>query len=483
MAEPDAADPATPDRPADVASDDVATIEDLEPAADPSAKPHGGRGPIPSGVAGAVVFVLVVAVIAAIGFAQRGVPTSPAAAAPGPPRIAVIDGDGNLVIADASGAITRIADPANVAFGFPAWSPDGRSIASVTAEASAASISVFDVSHLGASAAGESRPTTIYRSADRPPFYLYWTPDSRAVSFLATEGDGIVLLVAAADGSSALDGKGNGALIYRGNPLYFDWIDPARLALHVGSGPDAFLGEVDRGGTPAAAALATPGDFRSPSISADGRYIAFARAADGAGSGADPGTLVVSGRDGSNAPTVPIFGIAAAVFSPVDPGVATIAATEAGGRDLAFPIGPLRVVDAATGASRTILDGLVLAFFWSPDGRSIAAIRLQPAGGTTAAASPSPTATPDTVPMLVFVDVASGKVTGQRQIRPGARFVSDFLPYFDQYALSHTLWAPDSSTILMPLVGTDGQTTLAAIPRDGSEPTLTIDGVAGFWTR
>ena len=33
---------------------------------------------------------------------------------------------------------------------------------------------------------------------------------------------------------------------------------------------------------------------------------------------------------------------------------------------------------------------------------------------------------------------------------PGATFVNDVLAYFDQYALSHRLWAPDSSSFLLP---------------------------------
>jgi hypothetical protein len=60
--------------------------------------------------------------------------------------------------------------------------------------------------------------------------------------------------------------------------------------------------------------------------------------------------------------------------------------------------------------------------------------------------------------------------------------VNDILPYFDQYALSHRLWAPDGSALLLPLVDESGRDQLVALPPDGSENPRTIDGVTGFWS-
>ena len=56
------------------------------------------------------------------------------------------------------------------------------------------------------------------------------------------------------------------------------------------------------------------------------------------------------------------------------------------GRDLGLPVGPLRAVDAASGRVRTLLGGTVLAFFWAPDGKTIAAIGV-PAPGDDKVAS------------------------------------------------------------------------------------------------
>jgi hypothetical protein len=60
--------------------------------------------------------------------------------------------------------------------------------------------------------------------------------------------------------------------------------------------------------------------------------------------------------------------------------------------------------------------------------------------------------------------------------------VSEVLPYFDQYALSHRFWAPDSSSFLLPIVGADGTGTVIALPRDGSPSPFSIAATAAFWS-
>ena len=55
------------------------------------------------------------------------------------------------------------------------------------------------------------------------------------------------------------------------------------------------------------------------------------------------------------------------------------------------------------------------------------------------------------------------------------------LAYFDQYALSHRVWAPDSSSILLPEVLPDGMTRLTVRFPDGGPP-VALDGEIGFWS-
>ena len=136
----------------------------------------------------------------------------------------------------------------------------------------------------------------------------------------------------------------------------------------------------------------------------------------------------------------------------------------------------------------------MIGFFWSPDGQTVAALRLQADDGSTVAEHPivaaaavsSPTASPTVAPgpelHLVFVDVAGGRVRSDRVVRPSSSFVDQFLPYFDQYALSHRVWSPDSTSILLPVVDGLGHSQLVGLPPDGGEPLLTLAGESGFWS-
>jgi TolB protein len=417
----------------------------------------------------------------------------------------MVDATGGLFTVDGAGRSTSLAVVPDSAFGFPAWSPDGSRIAAIRTGSADTTIEVFEVGRgdVAPSPSPPGAPVVVYRSATVPPFYLYWAPDGERVSFLATETDGISLRIAPVDGSAPLDGTGPGAVIRRGAPLYFDWIATDRLLLHVGAGADAFVGEVGVDGLEVAPGLADAGAFRPAVAGSDGRFMAFVR---GQAPSAD---LVVAARDGSAEHLLAVFGPTAAVFDPTGATLASIAADQPAQAAVAFPAGPLRLMEATTGEVRTLLDGTVVGFFWSPDGRTIAALRLEAGSGSpvaagpivaaaaiTAAGSPSPDASPTAAPdssapptvapgpelHLVFVTVADGTVRSDRVVRPTRHFVNQFLPYFDQYALSHRVWAPDSSSVLLPLVDVTGRDQLFILPADGSDGPPTLDGKSGFWS-
>jgi|GEM_PF-581924 len=410
-----------------------------------------------------------------------------------PGLIAVVDDNGALSTMDDGGG-SRVSYPApGVVFGFPAWSADGSRIAIVGESSGDSAIYVFTVPPDGAgSLADAAKPVVIYRSADHVPFYLYWAPGDRAVAFLASEATDISLRIAPADGSAPLDGSGPGAIIRQGQPLYYDWIDAERLLLHVGSGTDAFTGEVGLDGKPSSRALPGTGLFRSPSASRDSRYLAYVRskAADGSGQ------LLVAARVGSTSHEMPVFGPVAFEFDPFGTALASIAATAPVDPTLGIPIGPLRLMNAPTGKVRTLLDGSVVAFWWSPDGGTIAALRVQPGDdqvtadtgvALAGAVDPAPSAVgvaqaPGIAVRLTFVNVATGVAQPEREVRLAEHFVNQLLPYFDQYALSHRLWAPDGASILLPLVDTAGRDQVTVVPADGSDPRPLTGGAKGFWS-
>ena len=405
---------------------------------------------------------------------SSAVPGEPIAASG---SIAVVGTDGSLWLVDAAGSPTALLPADAILTGFPAWSPDGTHLAAVRIAPTGNEILVFDAA--GAAAGRLAQPVTILHSTAIGPFYLAWTPDGREISFLADESSGLSLRIAPADGSAPLDGSGAGATIRSGNPFYFDWLEPARLIAHIGTGPSAFLGELGRDGASASPAVTSPGDFRAPIVNRDGTLVSYVRTET---SGAE--TVVVAGRDGSGEHSMPVFGTAAVAFDPAGTIVASIGPTEPDMTAYTIPIGPLRVLDAKSGKVRTLLDGTLVGFWWSPDGKTIAGLRVQPVAGGAAAPSASPgssPAPPETEIGLLFVDVATGKIQSQAVVNPGQLFIDQVLTYFDQYSLSHHLWAPDSSSILLPVIDETGMTRIAVMPRAGGPPRM-IDGALGFWS-
>jgi TolB protein len=414
-----------------------------------------------------LVAVAVVAIVGALVARSR-----PPAGKDTSAQIAIVDDAGGLFTYDAQGG-SKLAYPVpGVIFGFPTWSPDGSRIAVTGQSAEGVGVYVFE-------AGARTAPAIVFRSADRPPFYLYWTPDSARVSFLTTEPGEIALRVAPADASA------EHTVMRRGAPLYLDWFEADRALLHVGLGDDAFTGRVNAAGEEDGAAFQATGVFRTGTVSHDGRYLAYATSEDGI-----TGAIII---DGTSNPPFRVFGPAAMLFDPTGASLALIAADKPADRVAPIPLGPLKLIDPATNAVRTLLDGSVVAFFWSPDGRTIAALAV-PGGGQgpvadsgriARAQGPPPdelTPASDAVSLrLVFIDVASGAVRSERAVDLAQAFVSQLLPYFDQYALSHRLWSSDSAAILLPLVSSTGEDQVVVIPADGSDERVVANGSKGFW--
>jgi TolB protein len=369
---------------------------------------------------------------------------------------------------------------------FPAWSPDGTLVAAIGRLDNTVTVDVFN-----ADPAASGLPRRIYESVERPPFYLYWAPDSRHVTFLTTEPspDDIALRIAPADGSSPSE------IVRAAAPFYWDFVDSSSLLIHTGStGSTAFTGEVDLEGTSLEDDAIASGLFRAPAVGGDGSSRAYVESAS-----EDPfagGTMVVEARDGSVHHEIAVGGATAFGFDPTSTALAFIAPVEPADPPAPIPSGALRTVDAGTGEVRTLLDANVLAFFWSPDGQTIATLDLRPAadpgpgearaiGGrlaTTTAFPPLAAGTPGVGLHLTFIDADTADIRSERDLRISELFAFQILPYFDQYALSHRFWAPDSSAIVLPLAEEDGLDRVVVIPADGGDPHEVATGWVGFWS-
>jgi TolB protein len=261
--------------------------------------------------------------------------------------------------------------------------------------------------------------------------------------------------------------------------MYWDWVDGSHLLVHSGANlPSAFLGEVGVDDSESKSIAGSVGPFQAPAISADARYRAYAV------TGASSTSLVVEARDGSSHHEASVPGASAMGWSPV----ADQLGFTAGAQQSGLPIGPLQVIDARSGAVRTVLSGPVVSWFWAPDGRTIAALRIPLPGEDQVASLPAlaftgngPIAQADPLSLrLLFVDMASGKVRAEQAVRLSDTLLLQFLPFFDQYARSHRLWSPASDALVLPLQDQAGAGHVTIVPANGSTPHAIADGVAAF---
>jgi len=471
--------------------------DEIDPGLDPDAPfeadmlPVAGPGAARRGLRVAITLVLVASLVMVFGLNlnggrvqldSRAGETFPATSLPaGSPRLVLVDANGGLSTMGADGgSVVRYPAP-GLAFQFPAWSPDGTRIASIGTDSDGGtSLDVFEEPTGGAPATG---PTVVYQSQDHPAFYLYWAPDGKALAFLTTEPDGIALRHVPADAS------GPNTTVRHGAPMYWQWLDPTRLLVHSGGGAtDGFAGEVGLDGAPAAATAVAAGSFRVPASSGDGKYAAWATSEQQGST-----KLIVESEDASVHRELTIFGGAAFAFDPKGDTLAFTAADKADSA-LDLPVGPLRAIDPASGAARTLLDGSVVTFFWSPDGRTIAALRVKGPGDTnvTSADGPGATLARSGAPAVQtaaggdlridFVDVASGTIRLERVGRLSDLFINQILPYFDQYALSHRFWSPDSTSIVLPIEDDQGVSQIQILPADGSDARVVASGQIASWS-
>jgi TolB protein len=382
-------------------------------------------------------------------------------------RIVVVDANGLIRTMDPLGASERRYALTGGAAQFPAWSPDGGRLAVVGGPG------LFVLDDAASGPSPETIPSPIYQSGEEPPFYLYWSPRGDRVTFLTSEPDGLALRAAAANGSDA------GTIVRRGAPMYWAWTAADRMLVHAG------VGEVDIDGSEARRTAVVPGLFQAPAVSSDGLRRAYVASTDEPEPDIRSAVILVEdGSDGS-VRRIAVRGPTALGWGPGQGGLAFIAPPQR----TQLPIGPLDLLDPASTQPRTLLENDVLAFFWSPDGASIAALMLatdQPREVASVRAMPPrpkvrTLADSGLTLRLKVVAADDGSVLVDRPVRLSETFVGQLLPYFDQYALSHRLWSPDSADLVLPLVGDDGLTHITVVPAAGGEPRVIADGEIAFW--
>jgi len=389
-------------------------------------------------------------------------------------RIVIVNSEGQVETLSPTGADRRVLteEGHNIFYQFPAWAPDGEHVAVIGSGLTGGGLYVLPDA---TTTAGAPDPR-VYFSTERTPIYFYWSPDSRNLAFLAAHSRSTMGLSVVAG-----DGQGETRLLATGSPFYWDWTeDGSQLLIHNGQGGASGLSLIDIEGETKAGNLATPGDFQAPGIASGGRYWAFAED-DGRLS-----SLVVVDTQAGTRQTYQQSGSLALGWSPTRDQIAFTTGNVAG-----HPFwGPLQVLDVPGGETRLLSRQTVLAFFWSPDGRSIAFITFGEVndGGIDALTTGKTVRTRLAPPQqgqgfltLSVVDVDTGRGLRLLDFEPTLTYLSQFLPFFDQYALSHRVWSPDSSALVLPL-REDGEEVVLVVPARGGRPYRLAEGAIGFWS-
>ena len=380
------------------------------------------------------------------------------------------DGSGEVKLAGASqlrggplGAVVAQPLDENTFYSWPTWSPDGTKLAASLVEVKGGqpeiSVQVVDAATGTSSTVFQNEAPALV--AEGTPHYLYWSPDSRTLAVLASTPQGLTLFAVDTESLS------EPTIIESGAPLYFHWAaDGQSMLMHVGD--ELKLLTRPFGASPEQPIEADPG-FRAPALSSDGSKMAYI------GEWGSVGSISIAE---TNAPAVANSSIEAGprvafAWSPVSGDLAV-----ADQQDLAAPtFDRLRVIPGDGGPARTVADGNIIAFYWSPDGTKLAWAGLDGENREFVWWSAS---------------AAGGAARELMRAQPSSDTLVT-LSFFDQYAYSHSPWSPDSSRLVLSVVpgrstqGRNGSTPpgpkIFVVDTDGAaEPLQVASGSLAFWS-
>ncbi len=366
-------------------------------------------------------------------------------------RIAYMDNSGDLLLInpDATGeerltggvraGVLAQALQGGDSYSWPTWSRDGARIAasriSVSGGDGGLSVQVFELSSgRMVSAYNNEVPAPV---ADGAAHYIYWSPDDRYLTFLAPTPAGLALLVRDYQSDEEVGSVALGA------PLYYHWFgDSGQIAVHSGD-LVTIQGPTADGAQTRVAVDAF--NFRAPAISPDGSQLAYA----GISEGVEGVYLTSTGNAPAPTLLMETQGMTAFAWAPDG---STLAVAEQS-RPGAPVFDSLRLVRADGSGSSVLVDEQLLAFFWSPQGDNIAWIGIDPLSRSM-----------DLAVSAVESGAAAGEPRHLFRFSPTGE-VFTLLSFFDQYAYSHSIWAPDGSALVV--AGTDGPEPAR---RNGSGP-------------
>lgn len=367
-------------------------------------------------------------------------------------RILIQDANSNIFTVQPDGSeridLTRDATRTRQ-YSQPTWSPNGERIA--WSEARVQGSELISTLHVGYATGAQAQ------SIELPfaPFYIYWSPDAQKLVYLSNWLENNLPSMALRMVNLDTD-RLDATTLGQGQPYYFSWSpDGQQLLTHVGDervsirsldGVEETLSEASRG-------------FPAPQWAPDGESLIYAL--DEAGIR----QLIVANTRGELQQVITDYdGIISFSLNP--PGnLMAYTVSEQMGTAAAF--GPLYVVDLDSQRTQQLSQLPVFGFFWSPDGEKVAYMVAERIQGRT---------------MLRW---KVWQESGQREydlIVPSPLFLERYLAFFDQYAQSMTIWAPDSSAFTYAGVDRNLQSGVWVQALDQEEPQRISSGVISLWS-
>ncbi|MGH8913709.1 MAG: hypothetical protein ACRDZM_04240 [Acidimicrobiia bacterium] len=386
--------------------------------------------------------------------AEAAIPTIVAGAeqvlAPG--RLLVLGDEGMITTMQADGTdpVTLAEpDPQVEERTQPTWSPDGTKVA--WTERTADQETFLVVAEIDGRRLIEQHSPAL-------AVYIAWSPDGENIAITGggDEGD-LLLAIAGPDGEIAV--------IDRGSPLYFDWAPDGSEVLARISGRFEYLA-IDGS---ARTTVPATGDFRLGAHIGESVVLGTAR---------DVGqALAVADRTGGiqrellrystpMAFVVDEVGGRLAVMSRGSPESQELARVEETDLPIIQPE-RLVVVAAADGDIETVSDSRNIAWFWSPDGQLLLYSTLEFVDG---------------VERLQWHTWDGAGSTSYQAFSPTGIFGRDYLAFFDQFARSISLWAPDGSAFAYA-GGSSLENAGIWVQRiGGGDPVRVSPGVMALWS-
>lgn len=363
-------------------------------------------------------------------------------------RLVILDEDGRVVTTAPDGSDPQVLSTEDDIAFQPIWSPDGTKVAYA---------SVVDG---GVTVADVESSDRVHVATEISPFYLHWSPDGGRIAALRNTEGGIALEMVTVGADELTT-----TVVDSGSPYYFSWSPNGdELVVHVGT---SRFDRLDTSGN-ATSLDVSPGLFLAPHWTEEG--IVTSRT-DG-----DVSQLVLVSSDGGVQIIAEHPGAVTFASDPTGQWIAVqpVGGGEQGGViDASFDSGPvldeplanerLQVVDLESGEVATVADEPVVAFFWSPDGARLLVLDLEPEGRLS---------------WSIWTD---GDLVEGPAFVPGSTWTQAFLPFYDQYARSMTLWAPDSGAFAFP-GELDGEAGIWVHDIESGDTTKVADGTWVAWS-